>query len=125
MLKAQRLGVALDKVRGFLDAKDGRLGGLPAEDVLDGVILGGVPQLVGEAHGGLADDDVRVRRLMRDLVAIQASGTSQFARVEEAFVALATRVEPSFLADGLEQLVDALLPMRLEKLNEEGHARTK
>lgn len=123
MLKAQRLGVALDKVRGFLDAKDGRLGGLPAEDVLDSVILGGVPQLVGEAHGGLADDDVRVRRLMRDLVAIQASGTSQAARVEEAFVALATRVEPSFLVDGLEQLVDALLPMRLEKLNEEGHAR--
>jgi hypothetical protein len=123
ILGAQRIGVAIDKVRGFLDSKDGLIGGLPAGDVLDGVVLRGVPQLFGEAHGGLAEDDVRVRGLMRDLVAIQSSATSQVARVEEAFVALATRIEPSFLPGGLEQLVDALLPHKLEKLTEEAHAR--
>ncbi|MCA1712141.1 MAG: 13E12 repeat family protein [Actinobacteria bacterium] len=123
MLGAQRIGVAIDKVRGFLDAKDGRIDGLPAEDVLDGVILRGVPQLFGEAHGGLADDDLRVRALQRDLVAIQSSRMSQVARVEEAFVALATRIESSFLPSALEQLVDALLPQRLDKLAEEAHAR--
>src|SRR3954471_19087563 len=73
ILAAQRIGVALDKVRGFLDVKDGLLGGLPAEEVLDAVVLRGVPQLFGEAHGGLADDDLRVRALLRDLVAIQSS----------------------------------------------------
>jgi hypothetical protein len=80
-------------------------------------------QLFGEAHGGLADDDLRVRALMRELVAIQSSATSQTSRVEEAFVALATRIESSFLPGGLEQLVDALLPQKLEKLAEEAHAR--
>src|SRR4051812_2379199 len=123
ILGAQRIGVAIDKVRGFLDAKDGLIDGLPAEDVLNGVVLRGVPQLFGEAHGGLDDDDLRVRSLMRDLVAIQTSGTSQVARVEEAFVALATRIESSFLPSGLEQLVDALLPQKLENLDEEAHAR--
>jgi hypothetical protein len=123
ILGAQRIGVAIDKVRGFLDAKDGLIDGLPAEDVLDGVVLRGVPQLFGEAHGGLADDDLRVRSLMRELVAIQSSATSQVARVEAAFVALATRIESSFLPPALEQLVDALLPQRLEKLAEEAHAR--
>jgi hypothetical protein len=123
ILGGQRIGVALDKVRGFLDTKDGRIDGQAAEDVLEGVILRGVPQLFGEAHGGLADDDLRVRALMRDLVAIQTSGTSQVARVEEAFVALATRIESRALPDALELLVDALLPQRLDKLGEEAHAR--
>lgn len=91
--------------------------------VPDGVILRGAPQLFGEAHGGLADDDLRVRALMRDLVAIQSSGTSQVARVEEAFVALATRIESGSLPHALEQLIDALLPLRLDKLAEQAHAR--
>jgi len=123
MLSAQRIGIAIDKVRGFLDAKDGLIGGLPAEEVLDAVVLRGVPQLFGEAHGGLADDDLRVRSLLRALVAVQSSATSQVARVEEAFVLLACGIESSFLPPALEQLVDALLPLRLEKLAEEAHAR--
>lgn len=123
ILGGQRIGVALDKVRGFLDHKSGLIDGLPAEDVLEGVILRGVPQLFGEAHGGLADDDLRVRALLRDLVSIQSSATSQVARVEEAFVALATRIESAALPRALEQLVDALLPLRLDKLAEEAHAR--
>lgn len=38
-----------------LAGPDGLVDGLPAEAVLDGVSLRGVPQLFGEAHGGLDD----------------------------------------------------------------------
>jgi hypothetical protein len=123
MLGAQRVGAAIEKVRGFLDQRDGLIDGLPAEDVLDAVILRGVPQLYGEALGGLSDDDLRLRRLLAELVAVQESGTSQVARVEAAFVALASRVESRSLPPALEQLVDALLPQRLEDLAARAHAR--
>ena len=123
MLAAQRVGTAVEKVRGFLDHPGGLIDGLPAEDVLDAVILRGVPQLVGEALGGLADDDLRLRRLLTELSAVQASGGSQVGRVEEAFVALACRVETRALPPALEQLVDALLPQRLEDAAERGHNR--
>jgi len=123
MLAAQRVGTAVEKVRGFLDRRDGLIDGLPAEDVLDAVILRGVPQLFGEALGGLSDDDLRLRRLLNDMAAVQSSGRSQVARVEEAFVALASRVETRSLAPALDQLVDALLPQRLEDLAERAHAR--
>ena len=123
MLAAQRVGAAVEKVRGFLDRTDGLIDGLPAEDVLDGVILRGVPQLYGEALGGLADDDPRLREMLSELVAVQTSGTSQVARVEEAFVALARRVETRSLRPALEQLVDALLPQQLEDDSARAHAR--
>jgi len=123
MLTAQRIGAAVEKVRGFLDRPDGLIDGLPAEDVLDAVILRGVPQLFGEALGGLSDDDLRLRRLLNEMVALQESGRSQAERVEEAFVALAVRVETRSLPPALEQLVDALLPQRLEDLAARGHER--
>ncbi|MDX6200319.1 MAG: hypothetical protein QOJ79_3470 [Actinomycetota bacterium] len=123
MLAAQRVSAAVEKVRGFLDQRDGLIDGLPAEDVLDSVILRGVPQLFGEALGGLSDDDLRLRRLLAEMVALQESGRSQVARVEEAFVALAVRVETRSLRPALEELVDALLPQRLEDLAARAHAR--
>src|SRR3954470_6641742 len=123
MLAAQRVGTAVEKVRGFLDQRDGLIDGQPAEDVLDAVILRGVPQLFGEALGGLSDDDLRLRRLLAEMVALQESGRSQVARVEEAFVALAARVESRSLPPALDQLVDALLPQRLEDLAARAHAR--
>jgi hypothetical protein len=123
MLAAQRVAVAVERVRGFLDRPDGLIDGLPAEDVIDAVVLRGVPQLFGEALGGLSDDDLRLRRLLTELVAVQESGTSQVARVEEAFVALATRVESRCLRPALDQLVDALLPQQLEDRSARAHAR--
>jgi hypothetical protein len=123
MLSAQRVAGAVEKVRGFLDRPDGLIDGLPAEDVLEAVILRGVPQKFGEALGGLADDDPRLRTLLTDLVVVHASGTSQVARVEEAFVALACRVETRSLRPALEQLVDALLPLQLEDASARAHAR--
>jgi hypothetical protein len=43
--------------------------------------------------------------------------------VEEALVALAVRVESRSLPPALEQLVDALLPQRIEDLSARAHAR--
>jgi len=123
LLAAQRVGAAMEKVRGFLDRGDGLIDGLPAEDVLDAVILRGVAQLFGEALGGLSDADLRLRRLLLEMTTLQSSGRSQAARVEEAFVALAVRLETRSLPPALEQLVDALLPQRLEDLAGRGYER--
>lgn len=123
MLAAQRVALAVEKVQGFLDWPDGLIDGLPAEDVLDAVILRGVPQLYGEALGGLTDDDLRLRRLLNEMTAVQQSGSSHVARVEAAFVALATRVEPRCLRPALDQLVEALLPQRLEDLSARAYDR--
>ncbi|MCA1712151.1 MAG: 13E12 repeat family protein [Actinobacteria bacterium] len=123
VLSAQRVALAVERVRGFLDRPDGLIDGLPAEDVLSAVLLRGVPQLYGEALGGLSDDDLRLRRLLSEMVTLQGSGASQVARVEEAFVALAARVESRSLRPALEQLVDALLPQQLEDRSARAHAR--
>jgi hypothetical protein len=48
------------------------------------------------------------------VAAIQSGGGPQVARVEAAFVALARRIERSWLKPALDQLVDALLPQQLE-----------
>jgi hypothetical protein len=121
MAAARRVALAVDKVRGFLDARDGLIGGLPAEDVLDGVILRGALQKYGESLGGIDDSDVRLRLLLTELVAIRRDGGTQADQVEAAFVALATRIEKSSLKPALEHLVDALLPQRLEDLAEKVH----
>jgi len=123
MQAAHRVSVAVERVRCFLDRPDGLIDGLPAEAVLDAVILRGVPQLFGEALGGLADDDPRLRRLLTELTDVQRSGASQVARVEAAFVALASRVELRCLRPAFDQLVDALLPVQLEERSEGAHAK--
>ncbi|MDX6197732.1 MAG: hypothetical protein QOJ79_883 [Actinomycetota bacterium] len=121
MAAARQVAVAVDKARGFLDARDGLIDGLPGEDVLDGVILRGVPQLYGQALGGIDEGDPRLRRLLTELVAIQTGGGGQVDRVEAAFVALATRVDRAALKQALGELVDALLPQQLEDRAEQVH----
>lgn len=121
MAAARQVAIAVDKVRSHLDARDGRIDGLPAEDVLDGVILRGVPQLYGQSLGGVDDSDLRLRQLLSELVAIQTGGGAQVDRIEAAFVALAVRVEKSLLKPALDELVDALLPQQLEDRAEQVH----
>ena len=116
MAAARQVGVAVERVRPHLDRTGGLIDGLPGEDVLDGVILRGVPQLYAESLGGIDDHDPRLRLLLAELVALQESGRAQVERVEAAFVALAVRVERRGLHDALDRLVDALLPQRLEDL---------
>ena len=123
MLAAQRVGAAVEQLRGFLDRPDGMIDGQDGEAVLAAVILRGVPSLVGEALGGLADDDPRLRRLLAELVEVMSAGGSQVERLEAAFVALARRVEPRFLRSALELLVDAVLPQRLADRSAEAHRR--
>lgn len=115
---ARRLAAAVERVRGFLDRPDGRIDGLPGEDVLKAVVLRGVPTLYAEALGGLAEDDPRLRALLTECVGIFRGGGTQLGRVEAAFVALAVRVESAALWPALSQLMDALLPQQLEDRSE-------
>jgi hypothetical protein len=112
---------ALTKLRPHLDRPDGRIDGQPGEPTLAAVIIDGVRSQVAEAAGGLADDDVRLVRLVTDLQEIAARPVSQHARLEAAFLALAARVEPGQLSDALGLLVDALLPNELAARAEDAH----
>ncbi len=123
MLSAQRIARCLESLRRHLDRPDGRIDGLPGEDVLEGVLCRGIPQLVGEAHGGLDDSDPRLVSLLAEVREALASPLSQLARVEAGFVALARRVEGRLLPYCLEQLTDALLPVQLEERADKTHER--
>lgn len=105
-----QIGKALTRVRPYLDRPDGRIDGQPAEEALYGVILHGVLQLVGQARGGLADDDPLVQRLAAELVDIVAAAESEQARLEAAFLVLARYVEADDLRGALTLLIEALLP---------------
>ncbi len=115
MAAAQRIGRALDKVRGFLDRHDGLIDGLPGDEVIEGVVYRGVTALVTESMGGLDDNDPRLIALLAELRAIVDAPASQIDRLEAGFVALGKRVEGRLLPSCLEQLVDALLPVQLEE----------
>jgi hypothetical protein len=119
----KQVGLAVDKVRRHLDRRDGLIDGRPALETLRAVIVDGVRQLVGEAWCGVPDDDPRLRELMTELAGIAARPESEVARIEAAFVAFARRVERRLVRSGLERLVDALLPLELEKRAEESIAR--
>ena len=121
MAAAQRVAIDVGRVRSFLDRADGLIDGQPAEAVLEGVICRGVPQLVGEALGGLDDGDPRIVALLEEVTAIARSSRSEAERVEAAFVALAQRVEGRLLRGCLDQLIDALLPVQLEERAEKTH----
>jgi hypothetical protein len=114
MPAARKVARAMERVRGYLDRIDGRIDGQPGEEVLDGVLLRGVPQLFGEALGGVDDDDPRLRAVLAEMVEVRQSGGSQVSQVEAAFVAVARRVESGSLSVALDRLVDALLPLQLE-----------
>lgn len=115
----QRVGLAVEKVRGFLDRPDGLIDGQPPEETLQAVLVRGVCMMYGEAMAGLADDDPRLRELYAEVLEIVGRPTSQVARVEAAFVALARRLARGLIKPALDQLVEALLPQQLEDRSEE------
>jgi hypothetical protein len=119
---AERVGKALAKLRRHVDRPDGVIGGQDGEQALLGVIGHGVRSLVCQALGGLDDDDPRLLALLEDLAEIVESPTSQYDRLEAAFVLLARQVEPAVLPGALGQLVDALLPDAMEERAEDAHA---
>jgi hypothetical protein len=117
-----RISRALGKLRPHVDRPDGRIDGQPGEEALAGVIANGVRLLVAQAWGGVADDDLRLVRLMHDLAEIADRPVSQLARIEAAFLVLARCVEPRQLDDALGVLVDALLPNEMAKRADDAHA---
>jgi len=70
MRSAKLIDTALGKVGRFLDRPDGLLDGQPQEQVLQAVLLRGLPDLIGEALGGLAQDDPRLSELTGELTQI-------------------------------------------------------
>ncbi len=122
MRSAKLIDTALGKVRRSLDRLDGMLDGQPQEQVLLAVITRGVPDLIGEAHGGLEDDDARLTTLIAELTRICFEPVSASARLEAAFVVLALHLEPEQLRPALARLVDALLPVRLQEQSDRAYA---
>jgi hypothetical protein len=113
---------ALSAVRPHVDQPDGRIDGQPSAQVLPAVIVDGVLDLVCESLGGLADDDLRLARLTRELTEIAAQPVPELRRLEAAFLVLARSVEPGQLKDALEVLTGALLPNLLARRVEDDHA---
>jgi hypothetical protein len=109
------IGQALVALRPHVDRPDGMIDGQPAHEVLPAVIVDGIRELVCQAHGGLADDDLRLPRLCQELTEIAARPDSELRRLEAAFLVLARSVEPDQLKGALEVLTGALLPNLLAK----------
>jgi len=122
MRSAKLIDTALGKVGRFLDRPDGLLDGQPQEQVLQAVLLRGVPDLIGEALGGLAQDDPRLTELTEELTRICFEPVAAAARLEAALVVLALHLEPAQLRPALARLVDALLPVRLQERSDRAHA---
>ncbi len=112
---ASRVAAAIEKLRRHVDRPDGLIDGQPGEPAVAAVVLDGVLSSIGQALGGLPDDDPRVVELSAQLSEISCWPTSQLARLEAAFVLLAQHLPSTDLPAALGQLVDALLPNELEK----------
>lgn len=108
---ASRLTTFLLKASPHLDQADGLIDGLDAEEVLRGVCVRGVRDLLAE-QGATADGP---EQLTEELEGIVASGGSQLDRLEAALIVFAQRSEPVLLHSGLALLLDALLPLEHEK----------
>ena len=121
MPSAVLISRALEQVRPHLDRPDGLLDDQPAELVLTAVIVDGVRDLVATARGGFDDADPALASLTGELQRICAAPLPARARVEAAFLVLATHVQPGDLKAALGRLVDALLPLRLEDRAERAH----
>lgn len=116
-----KISRALSSLRPHVDRADGLIDGQPSEEALWGVLVDGVCALYGEALGGLAEDDPRLLRLREQSVEVFDRPASQIARLEAAFLLLASRVEPGQLRALLHCLVDALLPNQLAERADDAH----
>jgi hypothetical protein len=112
---------ALSSLRRHLDRPDGLIDGQDGEAALRGVIGNGIPLLVGQALGGVADDDPRLLRVVDAAAEILGRPVSQLARIEAAFLLVAEKVEPGQLRAILLCLVDALLPNELAARADDAH----
>ena len=115
------LARAVDLSRRFLDRPDGLIDGQPGEPALTAVIVDGITLLVGEARGGVADDDPALVRLRKELVDIAQSPAAQLVRWEAGLLVLARHLEPGQVRPAVGMLVDALLPNQLAERAENGH----
>jgi len=117
-----KISRAVTALRPHVDRPDGLIDGQPGEEALWGVLIDGVCTLYGEALGGIADEDPRLRRLREQALEVFERPVSQILRVEAGFLLLASRVEPGQLKVILQCLVDALLPNQLAGRADDAHS---
>lgn len=116
--QAEQIGLALAKARLEVDTSDGLIDGQDAQPVLAAVLVDGVLSCLGEAFGGLTEDNPRLA-LLDELadelseIAWQTTAT-QLDRLERALVLMAQHLPSGWLASCLATLLAALLPSRLE-----------
>ncbi len=110
-----RLSAFLAKARPHLDRADGLIDGLDAEQVLYGVAVDGICQLVAEQIGGATAAEHDLAELRETLEDIVGAGGSQVERLEAALVVFAHRCDTALLPSGLSLLLDALLPAQHQK----------
>lgn len=120
---AELVGQALQRLKRHVDRPDGLIDGQPGEQVVTSVVVDGVRMVLCQALGGLDEDDPRLLELVEELdrIAHPFLLPTQLARLEAAFVLLATRIEPGLLPDALGMLVDAVLPVQLAERAEKAH----
>lgn len=112
---AAKVSTALSRLRRHVDRPDGRIDGMDGDAAVTAVVTDGVLSLVGQAMGGVADDDPRTVELAAQLSEVSCWPTSQLARIEAGLVLLAAHLPAGALRAALAELVDALLPNELER----------
>ena len=110
-----RLSGFVAKARPHLDRADGLIDGLDAEQVLYGVAVDGICELVAEQIGGATTAEHDLAELRETLQDIVSAGGSQAERLEAALVVFAHRCDTALLPSGLALLLDALLPAQHQK----------
>jgi hypothetical protein len=115
---AAKTAAALVRLDRYLDQPDGRIDGVDGEGVLVG-IGENVLDLICQHHFGLSAKDPAQAALLAELeaavAAVHAAGGSQATRLEQLLVLLTEQLPLKALTGALEQVVDALLPLRLEE----------
>ncbi len=110
-----RLSAFLAKARPHLDRADGLIDGLDAEQVLYGVAVDGICELIAEQIGGATAAEHDLAELRETLEDIVGAGGGQAERLEAALVVFAHRCDTALLPSGLALLLDALLPAQHQK----------
>ncbi len=110
-----RLSAFLAKARQHLDRADGLIDGLDAEEMLYGVAVDGICDMVAEQIGGASAAEQDFAELRETLEDVVSAGGSQAERLEAALVVFAHRCDTALLPSGLAMLLDALLPAQHQK----------
>ncbi len=120
----KKVTMALRRAGRWVDQRNNQIAGLPAADVIAGVIRN-VPVLISEAVMGFAPGDHRYQGLVAICEGILTDDSSELTQLERGFTLLAECVPLDRLSGMLDRLFFALVPAELEKLAAEAEAKRR